>query len=147
MVLVCLVWFVLMLPVTAFAQRERPVVIDPGKAQWMDVSHTPGAQSVSLVGAKGASGVHASRVKFARGTKAAPHTHPDERYTLVLSGTLYVGFGETFDESKLVAIPEGMLYVAPVRVPHFLWARDGEVIIQESGTNPTATDFVQLPKR
>ena len=76
-----------------------------------------------------------------RGTRA--RSAPDNRYTLVLSGTWYVGFGETFDATKLVARPAGAVYVASARVPHFMWAKDGEVVIQESGTNPTATDFVR----
>ena len=48
----------------------------------------------------------------------------------MLSGTLYVGFGEQFDESTLVAVPAGAVYVAPAGVPHFLMAKDGEVIYQ-----------------
>jgi hypothetical protein len=60
----------------------------------------------------------------------------------VLSGTLYVGFGETFDETKVVAIPSGAVYVAPAEVPHYIWAKEGEVWYQETGRGPTETVFI-----
>jgi hypothetical protein len=31
---------------------------------------------------------------------------------------LHVGFGATFDEARLIAIPSGAVYVAPAKVPH-----------------------------
>jgi quercetin dioxygenase-like cupin family protein len=71
-----------------------------------------------------------------------PHDHPDERPTTVLSGTLYVGFGETFDETKVVVIPSGAVYVAPAEVPHYIWAKEGEVWCQEMGMGPTGTVFI-----
>jgi quercetin dioxygenase-like cupin family protein len=83
------------------------------------------------------------RNRFAPGTKAQPHSHPDTRFTYVLSGTLYVGFGRTFDPTKMRAIPTGAVYVAPARIPHFVWAKEGEVVFQETGLGPTATDFVE----
>ena len=136
------------LPVaSAAAQSRSPTAIRPDTVPWVAVSHTPGAYVRWLVRQGEQSGVYAFQTKFERGTRAAPHTHPDTRYTVVLSGTWYVGFGETFDESKLVTIPAGALYVAPQGVPHFMWAKDGEVVIQESGAHPTATNFMVQPSR
>ncbi len=60
----------------------------------------------------------------------------------MLAGTLYVGFGETFDETKVVTIPTGAVYVAPANVPHYVWAKDGEAMYQEAGVGPTGTSFI-----
>ena len=76
---------------------------------------------------------------LAKNAKLPVHTHPDTRHTTVLSGTLYVGFGDVFDESRMAAVPAGGLYVAPAKVPHYLWAKDGDVSYQEVGVGPTAT--------
>ena len=57
------------------------------------------------------------RVKLAAGGRIPPHTHPDDRISTVLSGTIYAGFGKAFDESKVVAIPEGAVCVIPADVP------------------------------
>ena len=78
-----------------------------------------------------------------RQAKIAPHTHPDERISVVLSGTIYVGFGEVFDERNVVAIPAAGMYVAPAGVAHYVWAKDGDATYQESGIGPTAVNFIK----
>ena len=60
------------------------------------------------------------------------------RNSTVLSGTIYVGIREVFDESKVVAIPTGV-YVAPANQPHYIWDKDGEAMYQNPGIGPTAT--------
>lgn len=67
------------------------------------------------------------RVRLAAGGRIPPHTHPDVRNTTVLSGTLYVGFGATFDESTRVAIPTGAVYSVPISVVEFPILGQGRV--------------------
>jgi len=81
-------------------------------------------------------------VKASKGARLEPHSHPDERHTTVLSGTIQVGFGERFDESRMVEIPAGAVLVVPARTPHFGWARQGDAEYQETGVGPTGTVFV-----
>lgn len=85
----------------------------------------------------------ASRWTYRSGGRIPPHTHPDARNATVLAGTLHVGFGATFDAARLVAIPGGAVYVAPANVPHYGWAKDGDVLYQEAGVGPTGTAFVE----
>src|SRR5438128_4050217 len=68
---------------------------------------------------------------------------PDEvRTVVVLSGTLYFGSGDKWDESKFKAYPAGTFYSEPPRSPHFSWAKDGEVIIQITGIGPSEKTFI-----
>jgi hypothetical protein len=50
--------------------------------------------------------------------------------------------GEQWDESKLKAYPAGTFYSEPPRTPHYVWAKDGEVIIQTTGMGPTGTTMI-----
>jgi quercetin dioxygenase-like cupin family protein len=78
------------------------------------------------------------RVKFPAGYKLMPHFHPDEwRTGIVLSGNYYFGLGKQWDESKLRPYPPGTFFSEPKGVPHFVWAKDGEVIIQVTAMGPT----------
>lgn len=124
---------------TASAQPPSPVPLLPESFQWFAPPNIPGLQAAWVIGAEKDGGSYLLRVRLARGAWIPPHTHPDERSSTVLSGTLYVGFGEVADETRLVAIPAGGVYVAPANVPHYLWARDGDVVYQESGIGPTGT--------
>jgi quercetin dioxygenase-like cupin family protein len=124
------------------AQPPSPAPLRPETFQWFGLPGNPKLRAAWVIGSESARSAYLLRVMLARGGKIPAHLHPDERHTTVLAGTLYVGFGEVADESKIVAIPTGGVYVAPANVPHYLWAKDGDVIYQESGTGPTATRFL-----
>ena len=94
-----------------------------------------GVRRAYLVGDEKKPGMYAYRVRFPANHKVQPHFHPDERVVTVLSGTLYVGFGEVFDESAMKALPAGSIWTEPVRQPHFVFAKDGEVVFQVVGGN------------
>jgi quercetin dioxygenase-like cupin family protein len=104
---------------------------------------TPGPHTAVLYGDPTKAGVYVTRVKFPAGLKIMPHWHPDEwRTIVVLSGTLYFGVGEQWDESKLKPYPAGTFYSEPTKTPHFVWAKDGETIIQITGMGPTGTTLI-----
>lgn len=123
----------------ALAQTAAVKPVLPQELVWSVRPNNPSVQGAWVLGAEKKPGPYLFRVKLAAGGKIPPHSHPDERNTTVLAGTIYVGFGEVFDESKLVAVPTGGVYVAPARMPHYVWAKEGEALYQESGVGPTAT--------
>jgi quercetin dioxygenase-like cupin family protein len=84
-------------------------------------------------------GLYAYRVRFPVGLRIQPHYHPDDRIVTVISGTLHMAYGDRFDESVLERLPTGSLWTEPGGQPHFVWAREGEVIIQVIGNGPSAT--------
>jgi quercetin dioxygenase-like cupin family protein len=98
-----------------------------------------------VLGTESETGPYAIRVKLKAGGRVPVHTHPDARYSTVLSGTLYVGFGTTVNESQMVKVPAGAVYTAPANVPHYLWAKDGVVEYQEAGAGPTGTRIAATP--
>ena len=84
-----------------------------------------------------------SRVRFSAGWKDPPHWyHAEVRTVVVLSGTLYVGNGDKWDENKLKAYPAGTFYSEPAKAPHFTWAKEGEVIIQVTGIGPSGKTYI-----
>lgn len=137
------IFFTLAITFTLFAQSVTPQPIIPDTLKWFSPPNNKHLKAAWVLGAENHSGTYALRVELNKGGKIPPHTHPDTRYSTVLSGTLYVGFGESFEESGLIAVPTGGVYVAPANVPHYLFAKDGDVIYQEAGEGPTATVLVK----
>ena len=117
--------------------QVKPVL--PQDFKWFTPPTNATIHGAWVIGSEQAADPYLFRVRLDAGGRMAPHTHPDTRNTTVLSGTLYVGFGDTFDETHIVAIPTGGVYVAPANVSHFVWAKDGDVVYQEAGVGPTAT--------
>jgi quercetin dioxygenase-like cupin family protein len=130
------------IPAGAFAQGAQPILKLPNDIEFK-APVGPGTQNAVLYGDPTKASVYVQRTKFPPGTKVMPHWHPDEwRTAVVLSGTLYFGVGEQWDESKLKAYPAGTFYSEPPKTPHFVWAKDGEVIIQTTGMGPTGTNMI-----
>jgi quercetin dioxygenase-like cupin family protein len=103
----------------------------------------PGAPPAAVVyGDPNKPGLYVVRVKFAPGFKVLPHFHPDERTVVVLSGTFHFGLGEQWEEGKMKAYPPGTFLSEPPKVPHYSWAKDGEVIIQVTGVGPSGSTVI-----
>ena len=103
----------------------------------------PGAsRTITLFGNPRAEGLYVTRTLIPKGTQTIPHTHPDSRTVTVLSGVCYYGRGEVFDESRVVAFPPGSFFTEPAGVPHFIWAKEGDVIVQTTAIGPSGTQII-----
>lgn len=95
-------------------------------------------QTAVLYGDPTKPGLYVTRLKFPAGLKVVPHTHPEEiRLLTVLSGTLYFGRGEKWDDEKVTPYPPGTFFSEYPGFPHFVWAKDGEVVVQITGIGPS----------
>ena len=112
----------------ALAQTAAVKPVLPQDLAWSTPPHLPQLRGAWVLGAENATGTYVQRVVLMKGGRIPPHTHPDTRYSTVLSGTLYVGFGSRTDDAAIVAVPAGGVYAAPADTPHYLCARDGEVV-------------------
>lgn len=101
-----------------------------------------GSQTTVLYGDPKKPGMYVYRSRLQAGSKNMPHWHSEERTATILSGTLYYGLGERWDESKLIAFPAGTFFSEPPKLSHFAWAKDGEVILQVTGIGPAGTTMI-----
>jgi quercetin dioxygenase-like cupin family protein len=128
--------------VHAQSDGSRAVEIFPDQILWGPPLPT-GGQAAVLSGPLDKPVLYAQRVRLPQDGMVPPHTHPDTRYITVLSGELYAGRGETMEAQKTTRYPAGSYFVVPAGVVHYSWARNGEVVYQESGIGPTTTDFIK----
>jgi quercetin dioxygenase-like cupin family protein len=133
----------------ALAQSVPPgsVVMTPDKLTWKPSARTAGVETAALVGDSTKQGAYVERARFPANFKVQPHSHPEERTYTIISGVWYVGWGDKFDEAKLIALPPGSFYTEPANVPHFVAAKGEPVVVQISGVGPTATKMLDAPKQ
>jgi quercetin dioxygenase-like cupin family protein len=79
-----------------------------------------GVEIAALVSDSTKQGLYIERIRFPANFKVPPHTHPEDRTYTILSGTWYVGWGDKFDEAKLIPLPAGSFYTEPANVAHFV---------------------------
>lgn len=127
-------------------RSDRPAArIDKIELSSVPLISNPDLEGVSnamLTGSFDKPGLYVARATMAQSAIFPPHTHPDVRITHVVSGTMYLGEGDAFEDSLLVAYPAGTVAVTPPGKSHFMAARDGDFTVMEIGAGPSATEFV-----
>jgi hypothetical protein len=101
-----------------------------------------GAQLAVLEGNPMApSGDYTIRLKMPDGYKIAPHTHPLRENVTVISGTLKVGMGDKYDDSKMTNFGAGSFAYLDPSMHHYAGAA-GETVIQIHGQSPVKFNYI-----
>jgi hypothetical protein len=122
---------------------KEHAVVTPNDLKWQDgpASLPKGAKVVVLEGDPSKAGEFVLRVKLPDGMRIMPHTHPKDERVTVLSGTLYLGMGDRFDEKKAAALPAGSYGRTGAGMKHFGFVK-GETVLQLHGSGPWAVVYV-----
>jgi quercetin dioxygenase-like cupin family protein len=93
----------------------------------------PGAQLAVVEGNPMATtGDFTIRLKMPSGYKIPPHTHPTRENVTVISGTLKVGMGDQWDDSKMMSFGAGSFAYLDPSMHHYAGA-SGETVVQIHG--------------
>ena len=68
-------------------------------------------------------------IRWPPSTDAKAHSHPDNRYGFVISGTFYHGYGDKFDVKRLEVRPVGTFFTEPAGVGHFGATKDEGAVL------------------
>ena len=111
----------------------------PGEIKW--VRNAAGtAESAILFGDPSKPAPYVMRIRWLPGNMSRPHFHPNDRFFVVLSGTWWMGTGETFDPERTVPAPAGSYVIHYGGKVHYDGAKSDETVIQVWGMGPaTAT--------
>jgi hypothetical protein len=122
----------------------KHVLLSPGDLKWgpQPPGLPAGGQVAVLDGDPSKAGVpFALRAKFPDGYRVPPHWHPTAESVTVISGSLKVGMGDTFNESGMTTLAAGGFAKMPPRMHHFVLAK-GATEIQVQGVGPFAITYV-----
>jgi hypothetical protein len=102
----------------------------------------PGATLAVLEGnPMAASGDFTVRLRMPDRYKIAPHWHPKRENVTVISGTLKVGMGDKFDESKMMSFPANSFAYLDPSMHHYAMG-SGETVVQIHGSAPLKFNYV-----
>jgi quercetin dioxygenase-like cupin family protein len=131
-----------------FAQQPAPsqlpiFSIELSKVQWTKNPNTGPLEFAVLAGDPGKPGLYVQLVRWPAHTSLKAHSHPDDRYAVVLSGTFYHAYADKFDETKLDVRPAGTFFTEPKGIRHFGATRDEGTVLYFVGTGPTALNDLE----
>ncbi len=108
--------------------------LHPDQIKW--TGNPSVAQQAVLMGDPTKPGLYVVLVKWYPHNFSHPHTHPNDRYAMVLSGTWWVGSGTRFDPDATMPMPAGSYVVDLAKQPHFDGAKDEPAVIEIVGEGP-----------
>jgi len=110
----------------------------PDDIQW--VRNAAGTNETAvLFGDPQKPGPYAMQIKWLPGNMSRPHSHNQDRFFVVISGTWWLGTGDTFDPDSTVPVSAGTYVIHHANQLHYDGAKDGEVVIQVWGMGPVTT--------
>lgn len=81
-------------------------------------------------------GLYIELVRWKAGNTSRPHTHPSARYITVISGTWWLGWGNTYEPDKMYPAKTGTYVVHHANQPHYDGAKDEDCVIMIVGMGP-----------
>ena len=145
-ILVCgAVALVPMVGAAAAQQAAAPAhtLVTAGELKWGEPPPVfeRGASFTVVSGDPGRTGNFVVRLRMPAGYRIAPHWHPTDERVTVLSGTLALGMGGTFDKATMKDLEAGGYALLPADMRHFAMAKT-ETTIQVEGPGPFALTYV-----
>jgi len=139
-------WLASILLVVGNARADQPIAAwnlqEPATIQWRPAeSLPPGAQVAVLEGDPAKEGFFTMRLKMPDGYRVPAHWHTTQERVTVLSGTLNLGSGSTFDAAATKALRAGTYSSMPPKMVHYGWMT-GETVLQLSTMGPWTITYV-----
>jgi quercetin dioxygenase-like cupin family protein len=127
----------------AAADDSHHVVVSPDALKWVPAppAFPPGQEFAVVVGDPGKAEPYVVRARAPAGYKIPPHTHPGNESLTVLSGSLHIGMGDKFDESKRTTIKAGGFALVAKGMPHYVWFTE-PTVIQAHGMGPVTIGYI-----
>ena len=125
------------LPARAADAPAKAQMVDAEAIQWGDAppSLPKGAKLAVLQGDPGKPGPFTLRLKTPANYKIPPHTHTQSENITVLSGALYLGYGDKMDMGKGHALKSGGYHWLPGKTAHYAYTKS-PTTVQVSGEGP-----------
>lgn len=126
----------------AFAQATDHRMVFPQDLKWADVpSLPPGAKIAVIEGPMNEAVPFTVRLRLPADYRIPAHWHPAIERVTVLSGTFFMGVGDTLDMRKGMGLTPGAMMILQPKTAHFGWTQ-GEAEIQLHGIGPWGVTYV-----
>ena len=117
--------------------------------KWIDAPPPlpAGSKIAVLEGSPKLDGIFTIRVMFPPYFKIAAHSHPKDERVTVLSGAVYVGFGDKMDTTNANKFTEGCYYLNPADSHHYVFTQSEGCILQITGIGPWGLNYLDEEKK
>jgi hypothetical protein len=109
-------------------------ITPPDQIHW--TTSPSGSSQAILAGDPSKPGMYIVLTKWSAGHMSRPHSHPNDRFITVISGTWWVGTGDKYDPDSTVPVQAGSVVTHFGKQLHYDGAKEGDCLLQISGMGP-----------
>ena len=122
-------------PDSSGAAPTSHVMVAPTSIKWGDPppSLPPGSKIAVIAGDPSKAGPFVIRAQVPAGYKVAPHWHPGDENLTVFTGTIALGMGDTWDESKMQTLGSSGFAALPAEMRHSFLAKTASTLGARDG--------------
>ena len=128
----------------AVAQGDAQTMLAPRDMQWGPAPPMlpKGARIAVLQGDPGKAGPFVLRLMTPGPYRLPPHWHSQDEQLTVISGTFFLGLGDTMDAKKAHALPAGGFHHLPAKAHHYAFSK-ARAVVQVSGNGPFDINYLK----
>jgi len=128
--------------------QDKPqgtIQLKPDDIKWVDAPPPlpAGSKLAILEGNPKLDGIFTIRAMFPPYFKIAAHNHPKDERVTVISGAVYVGFGDKMDTTNANKFTEGCYYLNPAGADHYVFTQSEGCVLQITGLGPWGLNYVE----
>lgn len=109
----------------------------PKEIKW--TANPSGSETAVLVGDPSKPGLYVVLNKWKANHHSKPHSHPNDRFITVLSGTWWVATGADYNPAHFKPVPAGSFVTHYANEIHYDGAKDEDTILQIVGIGPATS--------
>ena len=128
-------------PMKIIVATPQELSVTQSASKTVGVSQVSGQSATMLYGDPTKPGLYTVLLRLEPHKRIMPLSHPDSRFVTVLSGSFYIGWGDTYDETRLKALSAGGIYTEPANANHFGETRDEPALVAITGYGPSGTTY------
>jgi uncharacterized RmlC-like cupin family protein len=116
--------------------------------QWEPAKGT-GPMTYRLLGDASKAGWYNEFNRWRPGSRMEAHAHSDDRYGVVVSGTIYLSYGDKSDPAQGQRMPQGTFFTQPAGMGHFMYVpadAKADAIVLMIGKGPSKTVPIKPPR-
>ena len=109
----------------------------PAQLKW--TTSPSGSSQAILFGDPAKPGMYGVLTKWSPNHMSRPHSHPNDRFITVISGTWWVGTGSKYDPDSTKPVPAGSFVTHYGKQLHYDGAKDQECLLEIVGMGPATS--------
>lgn len=112
--------------------------VAPDQIKWVR-NEAAGNETAVLFGDPSKEGPYVVRLRWLPGHMSRPHFHQNDRFFVVISGTWWLGTGDTFNPDSTVPVGPGTYVIHKAKQVHYDGAKGEPTVIQVWGMGPATS--------